>query len=230
MITRDIFKQNKYTKWYYSIINNRITNPHQKDLYTEKHHIIPKSFGGSNKKENLVRLSAREHFLVHWLLPKMCLSSDHRIKMNHSLLRLMSASDFIETHKWSKWQYHIAKSKKTAALKEARKNGKDPRLGKKHSAEAKEKMRNAKLGIKRNPEFCRYLKNRVVSDETRKKLSESLTGRIFSEESRKKSSESQKGKKQNKTIMVCNICGNKNYATQIKRYHNDNCKNKKKDS
>ena len=31
--------------------------------YYEKHHIQPKSLGGSNKKENLVRLTAREHFI-----------------------------------------------------------------------------------------------------------------------------------------------------------------------
>lgn len=36
--------------------------------YTEKHHIIPKCLGGSNDKINIVRLTAREHFLCHWLL------------------------------------------------------------------------------------------------------------------------------------------------------------------
>lgn len=219
-----MFKENKYTKWYYAIINNRINNPHPKDIYTERHHIIPKSFGGSNKKENLVRLSAREHFLVHWILPKMCESKDHTIKMNHALLRLMNASETISTHVWSKWQYETAKNNKRLALKEERKNGNCPRLGKKHTKETKEKMRNAKLGVKRNPELCAYLKTREVTEETRKKLSKALTGRVLSEESRKKSSLTQKGKPQNKTILTCNKCGQKNYATQIKRYHNDNCK------
>jgi hypothetical protein len=36
--------------------------------YFELHHIIPKCLGGSNKKENLVFLTAREHFLIHRLL------------------------------------------------------------------------------------------------------------------------------------------------------------------
>lgn len=36
--------------------------------YKEKHHIIPKCMGGSNKKENLIELTAREHFISHWLL------------------------------------------------------------------------------------------------------------------------------------------------------------------
>jgi hypothetical protein len=219
-----MFKENKYTRCYYSIINNRIIDPHDKDIYTERHHIIPKSFGGSNKKENLVRLSAREHFLVHWLLTKMCESKDHTIKMNHALLRLMNAAETLELHKWSKWQYKVAKHKKSLALKEARSNGKDPRLGKKHSIETKEKMRNAKLGVKRDPSKIGYLKERRHSEETKQKISASLTGRFFSVESRKKSRETQKGKLQNKTMLICVKCGHKNYSTQIKRYHNDNCK------
>jgi hypothetical protein len=36
--------------------------------YSEKHHIVPKCLGGSNDKENLVRLTAREHFIIHKLL------------------------------------------------------------------------------------------------------------------------------------------------------------------
>jgi hypothetical protein len=38
--------------------------------YYEEHHIIPKSLGGSNDKDNLVLLTAREHFLAHYLLYK----------------------------------------------------------------------------------------------------------------------------------------------------------------
>ena len=36
--------------------------------YKEKHHIIPKCMGGSNEKQNLIELTAREHFICHWLL------------------------------------------------------------------------------------------------------------------------------------------------------------------
>src|ERR1700679_2636292 len=34
----------------------------------EVHHITPRSMNGTNDKTNLVILSAREHFLAHWLL------------------------------------------------------------------------------------------------------------------------------------------------------------------
>jgi hypothetical protein len=39
--------------------------------YFERHHIIPKSLGGNNSTTNLVNLTAREHFICHWLLVKM---------------------------------------------------------------------------------------------------------------------------------------------------------------
>lgn len=41
------------------------------DGYVEKHHIIPKSMGGSNNLSNIVKLTAREHFVAHWLLFKI---------------------------------------------------------------------------------------------------------------------------------------------------------------
>ena len=60
-----------YKKIYFAIIKNRRENPLPLGVYGEVHHIIPRSFDGSNKKVNLVRLTAREHFLVHFLLYKM---------------------------------------------------------------------------------------------------------------------------------------------------------------
>lgn len=41
------------------------------DGYKERHHIIPKSLGGSNNSSNLVDMTAREHFVAHFLLAKL---------------------------------------------------------------------------------------------------------------------------------------------------------------
>lgn len=40
-------------------------------LYMERHHITPKCMGGSNRIENLVYLTAREHFVAHRLLARL---------------------------------------------------------------------------------------------------------------------------------------------------------------
>jgi hypothetical protein len=62
-----MFKDNKYTKHYNLLIEKAKNRTLPKETYTEKHHIIPRSMGGSNKKENLAHLTAREHFICHWL-------------------------------------------------------------------------------------------------------------------------------------------------------------------
>ena len=57
-----------YIKHYNLLISTRKERITNKELYYEKHHIIMRSMGGSNKKENIVLLTAREHFIAHWLL------------------------------------------------------------------------------------------------------------------------------------------------------------------
>jgi hypothetical protein len=73
-----------YQKIYNQIIKRAKTN--QQNGYKEIHHIIPKCLGGSNKKENLVELTAREHFLCHMLL---CEIYPNENKLKHALF-LMS--------------------------------------------------------------------------------------------------------------------------------------------
>ena len=58
-----------YTRIYNQIIE-RAQNRKLKG-YIEKHHIIPKCIGGLNVKENIVNLTAREHFICHKLLCKI---------------------------------------------------------------------------------------------------------------------------------------------------------------
>jgi hypothetical protein len=86
---------NKYSKLYYKITSNakqRIT-----EGYTETHHIIPQSLGGSNDKENLVDLTAREHFICHWLLIKMT-ESDDRSKMLYALNGMKAENRYQERY------------------------------------------------------------------------------------------------------------------------------------
>lgn len=81
-----------YKNIYYKIIENakkEAENGNRFVGYFEKHHILPKSLGGTNDKENLVKLTAREHFICHWLLVKMYdKGSDERYKMLCALWRM----------------------------------------------------------------------------------------------------------------------------------------------
>lgn len=83
-----------YKNIYYKIIENAKKETENGDRqlgYFEKHHILPKSLGGSNDKNNLVKLTAREHFICHWLLVKMYdKGTTERYKMLCALWRMQS--------------------------------------------------------------------------------------------------------------------------------------------
>jgi hypothetical protein len=58
-----------YCAIYDSLVAAARANPPQG--YTEKHHIVPRCLGGGDAPENIVRLSARQHFVAHLLLAKI---------------------------------------------------------------------------------------------------------------------------------------------------------------
>ena len=60
-----------YKKVYKDLMHNRKYHQEITDGYFEIHHMMPKSLGGDNGEDNLVKLTAREHFIAHWLLWKM---------------------------------------------------------------------------------------------------------------------------------------------------------------
>lgn len=47
------------------------------DTVFEQHHIIPRSFGGSDDNDNLVELTLREHYIAHLLLYKIELANNN---------------------------------------------------------------------------------------------------------------------------------------------------------
>lgn len=69
-----------YTKIYYDFMKSRqqlrklhtygrVPKEDKRKYHT--HHILPKSLGGTDNADNLVRLTVREHFLAHFLLYKI---------------------------------------------------------------------------------------------------------------------------------------------------------------
>lgn len=61
----------EYKRIYDQLIEKRRNDPLPDEVYGEVHHIVPKSEGGTDDPDNLVRLSAREHFVAHLLLAKI---------------------------------------------------------------------------------------------------------------------------------------------------------------
>ena len=104
-----MYLQNKYTTWYFSIISNA-TNRTLILEYSEIHHILPKSLGGSNDPNNLVKLTAKEHFICHLLLTKM-LTGASKNKMIYALWCLANVKRLDQTrYKINSRQYNIIKA------------------------------------------------------------------------------------------------------------------------
>jgi 5-methylcytosine-specific restriction endonuclease McrA len=230
------FLQNKYTKWYFNIIcaaQSRVTSG-----YTESHHIIPKSLGGNNKKENLVKLTAREHFICHRLLTKMVSEIKQQYQMwNAFSCMLYRENPHQQRHKVSSRKFEIIK-KEGSKIKSIKFSGSNnPMFG--------------KLG-NLSPNF-----GKIWSEEHRKNASLSHTGHIRTIESRQKQSKKTKGRKQslehitnrsgvnhpgygkeldierkekirqsvlNMPLHTCQHCGKTTTKGNYKRWHNDNCK------
>jgi hypothetical protein len=129
--------------------------------YKEKHHVIPKSFGGSNKKENLVELTAREHFICHWLLTKMT-AGLLKGKMIYAVWMLATNNNpHQKREKISSRKYEILKrlmAEKEISDETRRKMGlgrlgkAPPNKGVSMSEEQKEKLRQVNLGKTIPPE------------------------------------------------------------------------------
>lgn len=73
------FIYNKYHKIYVDLIECQRTK--SSTGYTENHHILPKSLGGSNGPDNMVRMDPRAHFIAHLLLTKFTKGRDRKSMM-----------------------------------------------------------------------------------------------------------------------------------------------------
>jgi len=183
--------ENKYTKWYYQIINhaksrNILTKVQAKKIlgYPELHHIIPKCLGGLDDQENIVFLTGKEHLICHLLLTKMHLGKDKN-KMVHAAWAMTTLeNEYQQRYKINSRIYEIVR-KQYADIKSKQLLGKP---GRKHSTETKKKISEFRLGKKTRP----------MSEESKKKLSESLKGKNLGKkrtpEQRQAQSEKQKGR------------------------------------
>lgn len=142
------------------------------ETYTEKHHIIPKSLGGDNSPENIVTLTAREHFICHRLLTKITQGKAKR-SMIYAVYIMTKGK---RRYKPSSRLYEILRNEMALANKDRP----GPNLGKKISEEWRQNIKNSftpevrkKISDSRKGKATRPKGSFEVTDETRKRMSES---------------------------------------------------------
>jgi hypothetical protein len=186
------FIQNKYTRWYYDIIDRAATRKLSVDVYKEIHHVIPRCLGGSDNTDNLVDLTAREHFICHWLLTKMVANKKEKYQMwNAFSCMLYREKPGQERYKVSSKVFDSIKSAGSKIKSERFKGENNPMYG---------------LRGKDHPAF-----GKIWSEEHRKNASASHKGILRSAEARKKQSIATRGRTQTAEHVAKRICaGEKN--------------------
>ena len=185
----DYSVNNHYYARYIKLIEWAKFNP--PSGMVEKHHIVPRSMGGSNKKENLVALSPRVHFIAHWLLWKAYKNG----KMANAFWT-MKLCNGRRLNSKSYEQARFVAIKYVASTKK----------GKKISEATKLKMSLASKGKTRPPEVVEKIRQKQIgqkrTDEAKAKMSKTHIGKKLSHETRAKMSAAKKGKPPNNTGKV----------------------------
>lgn len=220
---------NKYENWYNSIIDKArarvLTN-----TYTETHHVIPRSLGGLDTDENLVKLTAREHFICHWLLTKTTTGAA-RNKMINALVMMQGESTYQERYKTKITSRVFANLREEYARHISERN-----TGRIQPLAENAKQKAAMTGRKRAPfsdEWLAKLKaarqgerngmyGKQHSNETREKQSKKAIGRKQSNETIQKKANAIRGSKREKKH--CPHCDQMIAVNTFVRWHGDNCK------
>ena len=143
------FIYNKYTRIYNNIVERAKTRTISG--YIENHHIIPRSLGGTNDKDNLVALTAREHFICHLLLTRITQGQDKK-KMISAVFYLTGRGKANRDNRIkSSRLYENLRTQLSAIVSEQKKGCKQPP----RSAIAKQRYSDSKKG-KNNPNHKGY--------------------------------------------------------------------------
>lgn len=162
--------------------------------YYEKHHIIPKSLGGKNDADNIVKLTAKDHILAHILLTI--------VYPDNSDLLFAAMSMTLGCSKFTSGREEAILEIDLEIVAELREKYGRSRVGMKFSDEHRKHISEAKMGIKlpkfteeHKEKISKALKGRKYSEETITKMSLAAKGRKHTQETRNKMSKTRKGMK-----------------------------------
>lgn len=230
-----------YKKIYDRLIEDAKINP-KSELYKESHHIIPKCMNGSNDKDNIILLTARQHYLAHWLLYKIYKTSS----LVHAWNLMSVVGIGQEKRKVNSHLFGYCKKERSLILSKQFTGEGNNFYGKTHSEETKDFISQLNKGQDRRSEesILSWIENvakkpkskehrekisrkglvmlqnintleiiRVPNTDDRVLLKEWVNPRILTPELKSK----------------CLYCDMITTNSNLKRWHNDKCKNRKRD-
>lgn len=201
-----------YQKIYDDICKRGQVRVLSKDIYTEKHHIIPRCLGGSDEKSNLTGLTAKEHYLVHLILARKLYPQNS--KLWFALHRMIySCNEFQERYIPSGKIYEMLKLEVNRKLSE---------MGRYNLGKTWEELYGIERATLMKLECSIRMQNQITSDEMREHRRQRRLGKIASAETKlligKSSSERQQGEK--------NVMFGKNHSEKSKKQMSVNSRKK----
>lgn len=160
-----------YQKMYKALVDSRKYRGVYKidlDYYTESHHIVPKSLGGSDGVWNKVLLTPREHFIAHLLLVKIYPDSK---EMKQAMILMKGRGKIVNSKMFTRLRQDVAEMSKGARnhffgkthTPENREIMGNARRGKKMPASSIERTRLANLGSKRSEEAIKNMSEAAIN-------------------------------------------------------------------
>ena len=197
-----------YSKLYGAVIANAKSEVRTKGqgIYFEKHHIIPRCLGGSNTRDNLVLLTAKEHFICHHLLTKMY-PDETKLRTAFAIMCYKPANNGNREYRISSKVFANAKESHSKIMsdrnvtEETRKRMSESAKVKAFSDEHRKNISRGQIDRYSAPGFINTWEGKTHSDESKAKMSlkqsgenNGFFGKTHNEETRAKISSKNKGK------------------------------------
>ena len=228
------FIKNKYLVIYHNIID-RARN-RKLSGYVERHHIIPRSCGGTDYDDNIVELTAREHYICHRLLTKIT-TEDFLKKMIYAQFMMTASSTTHDrsfkitarTYQYLKEEFNkINPFKNKQFIDESVKR----HTGSKRSLETREKLKNSWTAERKEKSSEKYKGKRFGGWPAGKPKphyageNNPFYGKSHSEEFLKKRREDMVGKPPPFASIkkICEHCGRSFNLGNYTQFHGSKCK------
>lgn len=199
------------------IVNAKFRN--KPDCYCEKHHIIPKCLNGNNSNENLVILTAKEHYIVHHLLIKI-FPKNPKLFFAFNAMNMVKRwnSDNLRYHpRLSSKEYELLRIKRAETVSKCLKGIPKSEEHKKHLSEA---ITGRTLTNEQKKSISKSLKKVKHTKEWNKKVGESLKKHKRTAEHSANISKAKKGKHINYNM---NSAGFKGTQSGLNNYQAIKC-------
>lgn len=206
-----------YEKVYNDLINNAKSNGRKKikgGPYYENHHIVPRCLGGSDKKENRVLLTAKEHYIAHRLLCKIYPNSEG---LRHAFWILMNAKGKDQVRYVTSARIYENFRLEYAEICKRKIAKNNPLM----RPDVIKKNADSRRGRVKRPDLRQSNLKEITCPHCQKTGPQNNMKRWHFDNCKVFTGVSKTHPK-----IECPYCGHKNQAAVIKQWHGENCKNK----